>query len=275
MAITLTLIDAFASQPFSGNQAAVAVLDQPADEAWMQAVASELRLPETAFCWPEGSTYRLRWFTPTVEVDLCGHATLAAAAALWADGHLHREDPVAFDTRSGPLSCRRNPVGDIDLDLPLSRPTPADTPLDWARLGLATPPSEVFAGSGAGSDGFLVAVGEQASWVRQARPDLTQLERSERRPLVLTAPGDGPVHVVSRVFAPTLGIDEGPVTGSAHALLAPYWMGRLGAEELVCHQASSRGGDLRARIVEDRVMLTGRAVVMGHLMLTQAASPLV
>ena len=273
MPTTLTLIDAFTALPFGGNQAAVAVLDHEPPEAWMQAVAGELQLSETAFCWPEGDAHRLRWFTPEVEVDLCGHATMAAAATLWADGHLHREEEATFLTRSGPLVCRRTTSGEIELDLPAHHPEPTTTSLNWATLGLAEPPSDVLAGPGVGDSGFLIAVLDDADAVRSARPDPSVLARDESRPLVITGPGDGNFDIVSRVFAPTLGIAEDAVTGSAHALLAPYWAHRLGRDTLACHQASRRGGDLRATVDSDRVILTGRAIVMGHLMLTQVASP--
>ena len=273
MATTLTLIDAFTALPFGGNQAAVAVLNKEPPEAWMQAIAAELQLSETAFCWPEGDARRLRWFTPEVEVRLCGHATLATAAALWADGHLHRDEAATFLTRSGDLVCRRTAAGEIDLDLPAHQPKPTTSALDWSAIGLAERPSDVLAGPGAGDAEFLLAVLDDAAAVRSARPDQAALARAEQRPLVLTAEGDGNVDVVSRVFAPTLGIAEDAVTGSAHALLAPYWAHRLGRDTLACHQASLRGGDLRASVEGDRVVLTGRAVVMGHLMLTQVASP--
>lgn len=273
MSTTLALIDAFAAQPFTGNQAAVAVLSEEPDDPWMQSVAAELQLSETAFCWPEGGGYRLRWFTPRVEVDLCGHATVAAAAALWADGHLHRDEPAEFLTRSGPLRCRRTTAGEIDMEVPALASEPTTVPLDWRRLGLAEPPAEVLSGSGATEEGFLMAVLGAASEVRSADIDLAFLAAAEPRPLILTARGDRHLDVVSRVFAPTLGVPEDPVTGSAHALLAPFWSERLGQGELLCHQASTRGGDLRATVAEDRVILTGRAVVMGHLMLTPAAAP--
>lgn len=273
MPTTLTLIDAFTAVPFRGNQAAVAVLSEEPPEPWMQSVAGELQLSETAFCWPEGEAYRLRWFTPEVEVQLCGHATVAAAATLWADGHLHRDEEATFLTRSGSLTCRRSAAGEIDLELPAFQPEPTTTPLDWSAIGLPTPPGEVLTGPGVGPAGFLIAVLADAEQVRSATIDSAQLARLEDRPLVITAEGDGKVDIISRVFAPTLGIDEDSVTGSAHALLASYWAHRLGRDVLACHQASQRGGDLRATVEGERVILTGRAVVMGHLMLTQVASP--
>lgn len=272
MSTTLTLIDAFASTPFSGNQAAVAVLGSEPDAGWMQSVAAELQLSETAFCWPEGGGYRLRWFTPRVEVDLCGHATVAAAATLWADGHLHRDEVAEFSTRSGQLLCRRTAAGEIDMEVPAFASEPTTTALDWAQLGLASPPKQLLAGAGATAEGFLTAVLGDAAEVRSANLDLAMLAELEERPLILTAEGEGHLDVVSRVFAPTLGVPEDPVTGSAHALLAPYWCERLGRDELSCHQASGRGGDLRATVSGDRVILSSRAVVMGHLILTQAAA---
>lgn len=272
MSTTLTLIDAFASRPFTGNQAAVAVMAQAPSDSWMQSVANELRLSETAFCWPEGSGHRLRWFTPTVEVNLCGHATVAAAATLWADGHLHRDEVAEFFTRSGTLCCRRSAGGEIDMDLPALTAEPTTVSLDWPSLGLTQPPVEVLGGPGATDAGFLMAVLSDAEQVRSARLDLSVLAAHEARPLILTAEGEGAFDVVSRVFAPTLGVPEDPVTGSAHALLAPYWCSRLGRDTLACDQASERGGNLRASLDGDRVILTARAVVMGHLILTQAAA---
>lgn len=273
MSTSLTLIDAFTAVPFSGNQAAVAVLPEAPPESWMRAVANELQLSETAFCWPEGTVHRLRWFTPTLEVDLCGHATVAAAATLWADGHLHRDEPAEFLTRSGQLTCRRTASGEIDMDLPASQPQPTTTGIDWSALGLARPPKELLAGPGPGEADYLIAVLSDADQVRTADIDPAVLARHDDRPLIITAPGDGNYDAISRVFAPTLGVPEDPVTGSAHTLLAPYWADRLGREVLACHQASARGGDLRATVADDRVILTARAVVVGHLILTQVASP--
>lgn len=205
-------------------------------------------------------------------MNLCGHATVAAAATLWADGHLHRDEVAEFFTRSGTLCCRRSAGGEIDMDLPALTAEPTTVSLDWPSLGLTQPPVEVLGGPGAIDAGFLMAVLSDAEQVRSARLDLSVLAAHEARPLILTAEGDGAFDVVSRVFAPTLGVPEDPVTGSAHALLAPYWCSRLGRDTLACDQASERGGNLRASLDGDRVILTARAVVMGHLILTQAAA---
>ena len=262
MGLRIVQVDAFTHRPFGGNPAAVCVLPEPRDAAWMQAVAREMNLSETAFLRPDGDRYRLRWFTPAVEVDLCGHATLASAHVLWEDGHLAADKAAAFHTRSGLLGAVRRGEW-IELDLPATPPTPA-----------VAPPGLVEALGAGGQRGarpryvgktrfdYLVEVdGEEA--VRALKPDLTALARVEARGVIVTsrASSDG-FDFVSRFFAPRSGVPEDPVTGSAHCALGPYWSERLKKKELLAYQASARGGVLRVRPAGDRVILGGQAVTV-------------
>lgn len=247
-------VDAFTDRPFAGNPAAVALLDAPADAAWMQSVAAEMNLAETAFVVPTGgSRYGLRWFTPTVEVDLCGHATLASAHVLWTEGR-DAGDVLAFDTRSGELRARRLDGGWIELDFPAK--VASDTTLDEDVLGaLGVKPVR----TAATDNGWALVEVATAAEVRALEPDLVRLGECTDHGVIVTAPGDG-AHVVSRVFAPAFGIPEDPVTGSAHCVLATWWWERVGAEVLEAEQASRRGGRLRVVLTGDRVILRGEAV---------------
>ncbi len=255
----IRVIDAFTDRPFAGNPAAVVLLDGPEwpDVAWMQAVAAEMNLAETAFALPQGEVWGLRWFTPAVEVDLCGHATLATTHALRADGLL--TGPVRFATRSGELRAEAGDDGTITLDFPVATLTPADdTATPAAALGVP-----VVAAWTTGSLGDLVAEVADEATVRAVVPDAAAVGRLPCRGLVVTAaadPGTG-IDFVSRFFAPSVGIVEDPVTGSAHTALAPLWSGRLGRAELVGLQASARSGVVRTRLVGDRVLLTGHTVM--------------
>ncbi len=252
----LFCVDAFTNRPFAGNPAAVCVLASPADPAWMQALAAEMNLSETAFLWPEGDVWRLRWFTPKVEVDLCGHATLASAHVLWH--HLERSEPrLAFETRSGRLFATRE--GDrIGLDFPA--PEAVAAPLHdeiAAALGGVRP-----VWSGRAEDDWI-AVLESAAAVRALAPDLDLLARAPARGVVVTARDESSAYdVVSRFFAPAVGIGEDPVTGSAHARMARYWASALGKDRLRAHQASPRGGELELHLRGDRVELWGTAVTV-------------
>jgi len=259
-------VDAFASGPFTGNPAAVCLLERPADPAWMQAVAAEMNLSETAFVHAAGGEspgrFGLRWFTPTVEVDLCGHATLATAHVLWNTNHLPAETAARFETRSGVLIASRS--GDeVELDFPadpVSQAEPEPGLLD--ALGLA----EVAVVS-RGRVGWLLEVAD-ARAVRAARPDFSRLATFDSA--VLTARADDAAYdFVSRFFGPKFGIDEDPVTGSSHCALGPYWADRLGTTELTGFQVSARGGVVRVRVDGDRTMLGGRAVTVtrGELLL--------
>jgi PhzF family phenazine biosynthesis protein len=250
-------VDAFADRPFTGNPAAVCILAAPGDEGWMQDVAGEMNLSETAFLHPEEDGWRLRWFTPEVEVDLCGHATLAAAHVLWEDGHLDAGETARFHTRSGVLTARR--AGEwIELDFP-AKPIldgPAPEGLDDA-LGVAP----LFVGRS--HFDVLVELSSEAE-VRALKPDLGRLGAVEARGVIVTARADGGggYDFVSRFFAPRAGVNEDPVTGSAHCVLAPFWAARLGRDEMVGFQASRRGGIVRVRAEGDRVRLGGQAVTV-------------
>ena len=256
MAIRIVQVDAFADRPFAGNPAAVCVLPRPAPEDWMRDVAREMNLSETAFLTPEGDGFRLRWFTPAAEVDLCGHATLASAHVLWEDGHLPDGAQARFHTRSGLLLADRR--GDwIELDFPATPPRPAD-----ARIGLlpalGVSPVAVLRTK----FDYLVEVDSEAA-VRAMAPDFTALKKTEARGIVVTARADGDgFDFVSRFFAPAVGIDEDPVTGSAHCALAPYWAELLDKLEMTAYQASARGGVVWVRLAGDRVKIAGQAVTV-------------
>ncbi|MFO0918386.1 MAG: PhzF family phenazine biosynthesis protein [Planctomycetaceae bacterium] len=258
-------VNAFTSRPFAGNPAAICWLETAADPNWMQAVAAEMNLSETAFVRPLSNGLELRWFTPTVEVDLCGHATLATAHALWSHQGLPLEKPLQFHTRSGVLTCRRD--GDfIHLDFPATPPSPAVPP---ALLAEALGAQPAFVGQ---SRFDLLAAFDTAETVRTLRPDFRQLEKIPVRGVIVTAPADDSrFDFVSRFFAPNVGVDEDPVCGSAHCCLTPYWGERLSKTELMAHQVSKRGGYLRLRWNGDRVILGGQAVTVWQGELTPLA----
>ncbi len=268
---TIIQVDAFTNRPFAGNPAAVCVLDEPAPEWWMRHVAREMNLSETAFLHPAdgGSRYRLRWFTPTVEVDLCGHATLAAAHVLWQEGHLADDAPAEFDTRSGPLTARRD--GDwIELDFPAAAVEAmihdADE-LDRIAQALGAP----IVAAGLNRFDLLVELADEES-VRSLHPDFDQIETIPVRGVIATSLSSDPdFDFVSRFFAPQVGIDEDPVCGSAHCCSAPYWAARLGRSELIGHQVSPRGGVVKTRVQGDRVALIGQAVTVFKAELLAAA----
>jgi PhzF family phenazine biosynthesis protein len=248
--------DAFTDRPFAGNPAAVCPLDRPADAAWMARVAAEMNLSETAFLDPVPGGWNLRWFTPTVEVELCGHATLAGAHVLWESGRLAKSEPARFQTRSGPLTAvARGP--EIELDFP-AQPVESGPPPEGLIDGLGAAP--VWVG-GNGTDSFVVLADEKA--VRSLRPDLARLRRIAVRGVVVTSRCDaGPYDFVSRFFAPASGVDEDPVTGTAHCALGPYWAERFGKSDLVGFQASARGGVVRVGVRGRRVLLGGSAVTV-------------
>lgn len=252
--IPLYWVDAFAEHRFGGNPAAVCLLDGPADEAWMQALAAELGLAETAFTWPEGQARRLRWFTPTTEVDLCGHATLAAAHALAEGGRAAAGETLSFLTRAGTLAARLD-GGMVELDLPADPTDPVPAP-DGTALGAPA----VAAALGAR---YLVVEVASAGVLRGLRPDPGAVALLHDVGVVVTAPGDRPdVDYVLRVFAPRVGIGEDPVTGSAQCPLGPYWADRLGRDAMEARQESARGGRLRVRVRGDRVLVAGGAVTV-------------
>lgn len=250
-------VDSFTDRPFAGNPAAVCVLAGAADERWMKDVAREMNLSETAFLHREGEDWRLRWFTPAAEVDLCGHATLAAAHVLWEDAHLEPDARASFQTRSGLLTAVRRGEW-IELDFPATVPAPAAAPAGLLQaLGL-----ERAVAVGRSRFDFLVEL-EDAAQVRALRPDFGALARVDARGVIVTAAGDVPgADFVSRFFGPAVGVDEDPVTGSAHCCLAPYWSAKLGRAELVGYQASARGGSVRVALRGERVLLGGQAVTV-------------
>ena len=250
-------MDAFTNKAFAGNPAAVCVLPQPASDEWMRDVAREMNLSETAFLTPHDGGYRLRWFTPAVEVDLCGHATVASAHVLWEDGHLPPGQQARFHTRSGLLLADQR--GDwIELDFPAKIVTEAPAPAELLpSLGIA---QATFVGKNAFD--YLVEVDSEET-VRALSPDHSTLRKIPVRGVIVTARSTGgEFDFVSRFFAPGSGIDEDPVTGSAHVALGPYWAGRLGKNELVAFQASARGGVVRVKLQGDRVLLGGQAVTV-------------
>jgi PhzF family phenazine biosynthesis protein len=279
----LYVVDAFTDRPFAGNPAGVCILETPADESWMRLVAREMNLAETAFVCPEtlvdsraDRTWSLRWFTPTVEVALCGHATLASAYVLWEIGVLPREKAASFRTRSGWLTCASR-ADWIEMDfpaMPASRCEPPDRLV--ASLGCEPP---LWIGFG-GMD-YLVEVAD-ARALRALKPDLTALAEitcprpasgAERtcanclvRGVIVTARSDRPeFDFLSRFFAPAAGVPEDPVTGSAHCTLGPYWRDKLGKQDFLAYQASARGGTVGVSVRGDRVLLRGQAVMMSRV----------
>ena len=252
-------VDAFTDRPFGGNPAAVCVLDNPAGERWMQEVAREMNLSETAYLHPEGDRFRLRWFTPTVEVDLCGHATLAAAHVLWEERILATDQPARFDTRSGLLTAERRGRW-IVLDFPAKPVLPEPPGISLDDLSRALNTRARFAAPNAFD--LLVEV-ESEEAVRSLRPEIGRLAEIPVRGVIVTARASSPeFDFVSRFFAPRLGVDEDPVCGSAHRCLGPFWAERLGKLDLVGYQASARGGVVRVDVRGTRVTLGGQAVTV-------------
>ncbi|MFH1374688.1 MAG: PhzF family phenazine biosynthesis protein [bacterium] len=249
-------VDSFADRPFAGNPAAVCILDGPAEETWMQQVAAEMNLSETAFLYPQNDGYNLRWFTPAAEVELCGHATLAAAHVLWEEGHLTSDQSARFQTQSGLLTAKR--AGDaIELNFPARLTRPCETPPEVTEALSVEP---VYVGR---SDlDYLVEVASEKT-VRGCQPDFGAILRLSLRGLILTSRGDESRYdFVSRFFAPAMGINEDPVTGAAHCMLGPYWAAKLGKREFSAYQASQRGGEVGVRVEGERVVLSGRAITV-------------
>lgn len=259
-------LDAFAERLFTGNPAAVVLLERYPPDATMQAIAAENNLAETAFLVREGGGYRLRWFTPAVEVPLCGHATLASAAVVMEKLEPERTR-VVFQSASGPLTVRRGKDTYI-MNFP-ARPSEPVAPPDGLAVALGAAPHEVFVNA------FnYMAVYTRPDTIRSLTPDMAALARHDRPGIIVTAPGDGRYDFVSRYFAPAKGIPEDPVTGAAHCMLAPYWAARLGKTALTGFQASPRGGEVICRLVGDRVELEGRCVfyLQGEVELGGAAT---
>lgn len=256
MPVKIFQVDAFTDKPFAGNPAAVCILPEPRDEAWMQDVAREMNLSETAFVCAQQDGFNLRWFTPAVEVDLCGHATLASAHILWQNDILAPEQQARFHTRSGLLTAERK-EDEIELNFPATPDEPASAPAGLSEaLGVA--PKYI----GKSTFDYLVEV-DSEEIVRNLKPDFALLRKVPIRGIMVTSAADSSWYdFVSRFFAPAVGVNEDPVTGSAHCCLGPFWSRRFGKNELVAFQASERGGTVRVRVVGDRVYLAGRAVTV-------------
>jgi len=261
MSLRIFQVDAFTEKPFAGNPAGVCLLEHPMEESWMQNVAAEMNLAETAFLLKEKKGWRLRWFTPKTEVDLCGHATLAAAHVLVRNGLLMEGDKAEFQTASGRLTARSVPSG-IELDFPAKPEEPASPPEGLIEALSGDRPQAVAIHIGRNQFDVLVEF-ESEGLVRELEPDFTRLKKVEARGIIVTARSSNPeFDFVSRFFAPAVGIDEDPVTGSAHCCLAPYWMKKTGKNPLRAFQASSRGGILDVENVDDRVLIRGCAVTI-------------
>jgi PhzF family phenazine biosynthesis protein len=254
MSARMIQVDAFSAKPFAGNPAAVCVMEGAADEAWMRNVAREMNLSETAFLYPENSGYRLRWLTPAVEVDLCGHATLASAHVLWEGGHIDKDAEARFYTRSGLLTCRLQGEW-IEMNFPAKLAEKAEAP---PQLVEALGAHLLF--TGRNQFDYLVEVQDEEA-LRGLQPNHHLLRQLPVRGVIVTCRSKA-YDFVSRFFAPGSGVDEDPVTGSAHTALAPFWGERLGKKEMTGYQASPRGGVVKVRVEGDRVYLSGQAVTV-------------
>jgi PhzF family phenazine biosynthesis protein len=257
MSLEILQIDAFTDRPFAGNPAGVCVLDAPVEDTWMQTIAREMNLSETAFLLPLEDGFQLRWFTPTVEVDLCGHATLASAHALWSEGVLTTDATARFHTRSGLLTATCQGEW-IELNFPANPSTETIVPPELVAA-LGEPITSVYQNS----LGYLVELASEAA-VRQLQPDFKTLRSLPVHGVIVTSLGDESEYdFVSRFFAPALGIDEDPVTGAAHCCLGPYWRDRLQQDQFLAHQASARGGVIKVGYHGgDRVRLGGQSVTV-------------
>lgn len=256
MGVRIYQVDAFTDQPFTGNPAAVCILSGPREADWMQKVAREMNLSETAFLWRLEDGFSLRWFTPAVEVELCGHATLASAHILWETGVLAPSAQAKFHTLSGLLTAVHTPAG-VEMNFPATPEEPAGAPRELiTALGVEAR----YAGRSIFD--YLVEVGSEEE-VRSLKPDFVLLREIPIRGVMVTSRASSPgFDFVSRFFGPRVGIDEDPVTGSAHCCLGPYWADKLGKTELLAYQASERGGTLRVRVDGDRVHIGGQAVTV-------------
>ncbi|HEX7064016.1 MAG TPA: PhzF family phenazine biosynthesis protein [Bacillales bacterium] len=257
MTISVFQVDAFTQRPFTGNPAAVCVLPEIKSEKWMQHVAKEMNLSETAFLVKEKDGFHLRWFTPSVEVELCGHATLASAHLLWEKGYLSQNEQARFRTKSGLLTAERH-NGWIELNFPAKPPTEVQ------------PPEEVLKAldvdakyTGQNQFDYLVEVHSEEV-LRGIQPDFSLLKRAPVRGVIVTSQADASkdYDIVSRFFCPAVGVNEDPVTGSAHCCLGPYWTDKLGKSELAACQASERGGLLKLKVDGDHIYMSGQAVTV-------------
>jgi len=253
MNVEIVQVDAFTDRPFAGNPAAVCIMERAADPEWMQAVALEMNLSETAFLYPSGDGYNLRWFTPAVEVELCGHATLASAYVLFHDGHVAKDHRITFHTASGALHATFRDDR-VSLDFPALETTEGPVPDDLAAA-LRNRPARF-----AHSKFDCLAEFESEATVRDLTPDFGALKELGYRGIIVTAKG-ADYDFVSRFFAPAAGIDEDPVTGSAHCVLGPYWQKQLGKSDFRAFQASRRGGTVYVSVQGERIKLSGAAVI--------------
>ena len=254
MSQTIFQVDAFTDQMFAGNPAAVCIMPESADEDWMQNIAAEMNLSETAFLHRQKDGYNLRWFTPNVEVDLCGHATLASAHILWETGSIAGDEQARFFTRSGLLTAVRRGAW-VEMDFPSVPELETQAPPNLAdALGVS------LKYVGRNDFDYLVEV-ESEEVVRSLKPDFTLLSTVSGRGFCVTSRADSSqFDFISRFFAPAVGVNEDPVTGSAHCCLGPFWGKKLGKNEFTAYQASARGGVVRVRLEGDRVILGGQAV---------------
>lgn len=269
MRVPIYKVDAFTSRPFSGNPAAVCILRGKKSDVWMQNVAREMNVSETAFVIRQDEGFILRWFTPKIEVDLCGHATLASAHILWEMGYLKKREPVRFHTKSGLLTAERD-RGWIQMDFPSESEEQSPSP-PGLEEALGFKPLYV----GKNRFDYLIEA-ESEEVVRRYQPDFGRLAAIAARGFIVTGRSkSNEFDFVSRFFAPSVGVDEDPVTGSAHCCLAPFWGEKLGKTEMTAFQVSSRGGVVRVRTAGDRVYLGGQAVTImqGELKETERIQP--
>lgn len=256
----ITQVDAFTSERYRGNPAAICILESEADADWMQRVANEMNLSETAYIVRQADGFGLRWFTPTMEVDLCGHATVAAAHVLWQECEVHAGQPCRFHTRSGLLVATQHGSGWIHVEFPLEQVKPCEIPAgSEAALG-------VTAAAAACNDrlSYLVLELDSEAVVRAARPDFSAVEKLPFKGLIVTGRANAGSNrqVVSRFFAPRMGVNEDPATGSAHCVLGRYWAEKLGTRQFDAYQASARGAEIRVILGESSVILGGQAVTV-------------
>ena len=265
MGLTVVQVDAFTNKPFTGNPAAVCVTDKPLEDGLMQAIAAEMNLSETAFLYPVEGGFSLRWFTPATEVDLCGHATLASAHVLWSEGHIPAADTARFHTRFGWLSAKQKEDGWIEMDFP-SQPVQSTHVMPQLIKSLCCQGN--ISSVTKSSVNYLVEVHSEEA-LRSLTPDFAEMKKLPMQGVIVTAAASNEGHdFVSRFFGPKVGINEDPVTGSAHTSLAPYWQEKLGKSVMVARQISARGGLIGVECVDNaedaaknRVLISGQAVV--------------
>lgn len=261
-------VDSFTREAFQGNPAGVCILKEEAQPEWMQNIASEMNLSETAFLVPDNGQYKLRWFTPEVEVDLCGHATLASAHILFETGKANLHDAIRFQTRSGLLTVKKN--GElIEMLFPATPAKPVSAPQGLLEaLGFE---KVLFCGKN-DYDYLIIVQTEQG--VKSCTPDFLRLKKITERGVIVSAEAESIPHdFISRFFGPAAGIDEDPVTGSAHCTLAPYWGKKLEKETMLAYQASKRGGEVRVTLMENNVILSGYAVTVMTSTLSESGMP--